>query len=340
MRIVTLIPSATEIVCALGLESQLVGVTHECDYPPTVRGKAVVTRSSLPPAADSAEIDRRVAAQRSQGASLYEIDPRVLGALAPELIISQTLCDVCAVDDAEVRAAVRRMTAGGAAAPRVLYLEPTTLEGVLESIGQVAAAAGVAERGVAVVRGLRHRIATVRAAAADARGASARGSHGLGERVRVGHAIAGGPPHSAGADVGVPRVVVLEWLDPPYTCGHWTPELVALAGGHEPLARPGERSRRTTYEEVAAADPDVLVIACCGFGVERTLRDIAGFLAQPAVSRLRCVRERRAFVVDGSAYFSRPGPRLVDTLEILAHAIDPAAHELPESVPAARGIGS
>ncbi len=331
MRIASLLPSATEIVCALGLSEQLVAVTHECDWPPLARDKPRVTHTRLPADASSREIDRLVREQRCGGQAIYSLDDEALAALGPDLIITQTLCDVCAVDDAEVRQFVQRMQRRSAdRAPRVLYLEPTTLEEVLDSILQVARAAGVPDAGRRLVLSLRQRIERVRATATQLARGPERGSHGTGERVRIDAPLAAG---SGGAKFR-PPVVVLEWLDPPFSCGHWTPELVEIAGGREPLARAGERSRRLTHDEIAAADPDVLLIACCGFTVERAMQDLPAFLAAPKLASLGCVRQRRVYVTDGSAYFSRPGPRLVDSLEILAHALSPV-HELPEGVPAA-----
>jgi iron complex transport system substrate-binding protein len=317
MRIVSLLPSATEIVCGLGLAEQLIGVTHECDYPPLARNKPKVTRTLIPTDASSQRIDALVREQLGGRAALYALDFEQMHALAPDLIVTQTLCDVCAVDDVEVRrwarqasSAAARDGAGAAAAPQIVYLEPTCLEDVLDNIRQVAEAAGHAARGRDMLEMLRERIERVRRAAAAAR---------AGDR---------------------PRVVVLEWLDPLFSCGHWTPQLVEIAGGVEPLAQARQRSRQIDLHELLAADPDVLLIACCGFSVERSLQDVPTFLALPGVAALRCVRERRVYVVDGSAYFSRPGPRLVDSLEILAHAIDPQRHALPDGLPPPHAVTS
>jgi iron complex transport system substrate-binding protein len=289
MRIVSLLPSATEIVCSLGLEDQLVGVTHECDYPPTIRGRAKVTRTLIPADAESAEIDRLVVERVGAGRALYTLDLAMLEELRPDLIVTQSLCGVCAVAEGEVQAAVCTLPGR----PRVVNLEPTSLREVLESVGTVADAAGVADRGPPVVDSLRERIDAVVARSVTAR-----------DR---------------------PRVVLLEWIDPPFSCGHWSPELVRLAGGVEGLGREGEPSRRARWEEILEWQPEVLVIACCGFDVERTLRDLPILAAQRGWSELACVREDRVYVVDGSAYFSRPGPRLVDSLEILAAALHPDA---------------
>lgn len=297
MRIVSLLPSATEIVCALGLEEQLVGVTHECDYPPPVRALPKVTRTLIPVDAESAEIDRLVVERMRTAQALYTLDMAMLEELRPDLIVTQALCGVCAVADREVRAAACMLPGQ----PSVVNLEPTSLAEVLSCIGHVAAAAGVADRGRAVVAKLQRRVDAVEA-------------------------------RSARLDVQ-PRTMLLEWIDPPYTCGHWSPELVRLAGGVEGLGREGQPSRRARWDEIVAWQPEVLAIACCGFDVERTMRDLPILTAQPGWSALPCVRDDHVYVVDGSAYFSRPGPRLVDSLEILAHALHPEVHrEAPDGV--------
>ena len=304
MRIASLLPSATEIVWALGLDAQLVAVTHECDHPPTAQLLPKLTRTHLPEGATSREIDGLVRNQLAATHSLYGLDADALHRAAPDLILAQTLCAVCAVSEADVCAATAQLPTP----PRVLYLEPTRFEDVLNDIQTVAHAAGVADRGRALVSDLYDRVHAVRA------------------RVRIDR-----PP---------PRVCVLEWLDPPFSCGHWTPELVALAGGIEPLAQPGERSRRLSPSEIAAADPDVLFVACCGQSVARALEDLPAFLAAPEIAGLRAVQNARVYVSDGSAYFSRPGPRLVDSLELLAHAIDCGAHPIPPGIaPAVRWGG-
>lgn len=303
-RIVSLLPSATEIVCALGLESALVGVTHECDYPAFVRDLPKVTQTLIPHDATSREIDALVRERLETERALYTLDMTVLEALAPDLIVTQALCDVCAVADAEVRAAACRLPG----APPVVNLEPLTLDDVFAAIEAVAIAAGVPERGPAVVGALRARVDAVatRAATSTTR----------------------------------PRVALLEWLDPPFSCGHWSPELVRLAGGVEGLGREGIASRTLRWDEVLAWQPEIVFVACCGFDVDRTLQDVAHLDVVPGWSRLPAVRDGRVFVADGSQYFSRPGPRLVDSLEILAHAIDPDRHPLPHGVPAARRLAT
>lgn len=289
MRIVSLLPSATEIVCALGLEESLVGVTHECDYPPSVRKLPKVTRTLIPHDASSGAIDALVRERLQTEKALYTLDLPVLETLRPDLLVTQALCDVCAVAEAEVQAAACSLPGQ----PRVVNLEPETLEQVFASIGQVGEAAGCPDRAREVIEALRSRVQAVSDRSRDA-----------GER---------------------PRVVVIEWLDPLFTCGHWTPELVRLAGGEEVIALEGQRSRTMSLEELLRAAPDVLVIACCGFDVERTMLDMPAFLSLPGVSELPAVRAGRVHVIDGNAYLSRPGPRLVDSLEILSEYFTPSS---------------
>ncbi len=299
MRIVSLLPAATEIVCALGLEEQLVGVSHECDYPPSVRDLPKVTRSLIPASASSGEIDRLVRERLNTQSALYSLDLAVLEELGPDLIVTQALCDVCAVAQDEVQAAACALPQ----APCVVNLEPQSLGEVLDAVRQVAVATDTHARAELVLGRLRARIDAV-----------AERSARLTTR---------------------PRVALVEWLDPPFSCGHWNPELVRLAGGIEGLGREGERSRTLTWDAVIAWRPEVVVFACCGLDVERTLGDmpllqtVAGWQDGPAV------RSGRVYVIDGSQYFSRPGPRLVDSLEILAHALHPDVHPLPNGLPAA-----
>lgn len=304
MRIVSLLPSATEIVCELGLGEQLVGVTHECDHPPWVAALPKVTRTLIPHNATSQQIDALVRERLKTQRALYTLDEPTLERLRPELIVTQALCDVCAVAEAEV-AAVARTLPGR---PRVINLEPATLADVFASLRQVAEAANVAPRAEPVIARLQQRVDAVR-----------RRSASLTAR---------------------PRVVVLEWIDPPFSCGHWSPELVQLAGGREGIGRPGQPSRTLHWQEVVDFDPEVLVLACCGFTVARTLQDLPILAAYPGFAELACVRREQVFVIDGHAYFSRPGPRLVDSLEILAHTLHPEVHPLPLGRPAARRLTS
>jgi iron complex transport system substrate-binding protein len=299
MRIVSLLPSATEIICSLGLEEQLVGVTHECDWPPSVQRLRKVTRTLIPTDASSAEIDRLVRERLGTNRALYTLDMEALEELAPDLIVTQALCDVCAVAEEEVNAAACSLPGR----PKVINLEPESLREVIECVALVAGAAGVPEVGSRVML----------------------------ELYRRANAVA----QRSGRIVRRPRAMLLEWIDPPFGCGHWSPELVRMAGAMEGIGREGEKSRRCNWSEVLAWKPEVMVIACCGMTVERTMEDIPILQSYQGWANLPCVRDDRVFIVDGAAYFSRPGPRLVDSLEILAHAIHPDVHPLPGHLSAA-----
>jgi iron complex transport system substrate-binding protein len=299
MRIVSLLPSATEMICALGLEDQLVGVTHECDFPAFVRGLPKVTNTLIPTDAPSAEIDRLVRQRLETTRALYTLNLPMLEELRPDLIVTQALCDVCAVAEEEVQAAACSLPGS----PRVINLEPQTLSQVFGAIRQVAVAAGVSPKGEEVVEGLAARVAGVVARTIALRSR--------------------------------PRVALLEWLDPPFSCGHWSPELVRLAGGVEGLGQEGSPSRTLRWDEVIGWQPEVVFIACCGFDVARTLDDVGLLQRVPGWQDLLAVRLGQVYVTDGSHYFSRPGPRLVDSLEILAHTLDPIVHPLPAGLPVA-----
>ncbi|MCP9440355.1 MAG: cobalamin-binding protein [Nitrospira sp.] len=297
MRIVSLLPSATEMICALGLEDCLVGVTHECDFPPSVKKLPKVTRTLIPTGASSADIDRLVREQLRATRALYRLDLPTLEQVRPDLIVTQALCDVCAVAEDEVRSVACALPG----TPRVVSLEPQTLSEVFDAVRHLAEVAGVDQKGEEIVRELE-----ARSEAVVARGA------GLQRR---------------------PRVALLEWLDPPFSSGHWGPELVRLAGGVEGLGREGQRSRTLRWQEVMEWRPEVVFIACCGFSVERTLEDLPRLEAIPGWPTLPAVQSDHVYVADGSQYFSRPGPRLVDSLEMLAHTLHPDVHPLPTGLP-------
>jgi iron complex transport system substrate-binding protein len=283
MRVVSLLPSLTELVCALGRGGDLVGVTHECDYPPGVERLPHLTRSRIPTSASSAAIDALVA---EQGGHLYDLDGERLAGLRPDLILTQEQCDVCAVNEATVR----RAAAALPGSPHVESVNPTDLAGVhavFRRVGDLIGARAAAE-------GL---VARFEATAAEV----ARRRRGRGE----------------------PPALLLEWLDPPFLAGHWNPELIALAGGREVLGRPGERSRRAGWDEVAGAAPEVVLVSPCGFTLERAEAELPALAARPEWRSLPAVRSGRVALADGSAFFSRPGPRLEDSLRIAAAAIDP-----------------
>jgi iron complex transport system substrate-binding protein len=288
VRTVSMLPAATEIVGALGLTDQLVAVSHECDFPAEANARPRVTHCAIyGKGLPSDEIDRWVSERLRAGDSLYTLDEPLLRDLAPDLILTQKLCDVCAPAYGSVAA----LAAALPSRPRVLNLEPKSLADVFDNVRAVAAAMGHPARAAAVVAGLEGRVAEV---------------------VRR---VEGRPR---------PAVFVMEWADPIFNAGHWTPELVRLAGGTPVLAAEGEDSVRVPWEELRAADPGVLVIACCGHTAERTRRDLPLLERLPGWAGLRAVRDRRVYLADGSAYFSRPGPRVVDTLEILAAVTHPA----------------
>ena len=289
VRTVSMLPAATEIVGALGLTGQLVAVSHGCDHPAEANLRPRVTRCEIfGKGLPSAEIDRWVSERLQAGEPIYTLDEAALRELAPDLILTQRLCDVCAPAYGSVAA----LAAALPSRPRVLNLEPKSLAGVFENVRAVATAMGHPGRADEVCAALEGRVAA------------------------VARRVAGLPR---------PAAFVMEWADPIYNAGHWTPELVRLAGGIPVLSQEGEYSVRVPWEELRAADPEVLVIACCGHGVGRTLEDLPLLEALPGWRQLRCVRAGRVHVSDGSAYFSRPGPRLVDTLEILAAALHPEA---------------
>ena len=297
MKIVSLLPSATEIVCALGLGDRLVGVTHECDFPPAVQQLPKVTRTLIPGDASSREIDRLVRRRLETQRALYTLDLPALEALAPDLIVTQALCEVCAVAEDEVQAAARALPGR----PAVVNLEPRTLSEMLAAIRQVAGAASVEAKAEKLISDLQSRIDAVAARTA-----------GIARR---------------------PRVALLEWLDPLFSCGHWSPELVRLAGGVEGFGQEGQPSRTVDWAELIAWQPEVVVAACCGLAVERTLTDLPLLTSRPGWREVSAASSGRLYVVDGSHYFSRPGPRLVDSLEMLAHALHPDVHPLPAGLP-------
>jgi iron complex transport system substrate-binding protein len=292
MRIASLLPSATEIVCAIGLQDELVAVTHECDWPPSVVGKPVVTRSVHDLAAvGSREINARVTASVHGGSSLYELDEEALAAVEPDLILTQELCQVCAVSYREVNEVARRIDADIA----VVSLEPTSIEGILNTITTVGAMAEVEDAAIDVVEGLRERLGAVE------------------QRVAARREAGRGPS----------RVVALEWLDPPFAVGHWVPEQIRRAGGWDLLGADGERSYPTTWEAVADVDPEMLFLMPCGFHLAETMREWARTEVPPWIVELPAAQHGAVVALDGSAYFSRPGPRVIDGIEMLAEIMDP-----------------
>jgi len=281
VRIASLVPSATELLFALDLGDSVVGVTHECDFPAAARGLPHLTRTVIPDGLDAAGIDRAVRERTGRGEALYELDANRLAELDPDLIVTQAVCEVCAVSFDDVTAVAARLPSR----PRVVSLDPSTLSDVLadvERLGVETGARRAAERLLA-----------------DA--------HARLERVRV--AVAGAER---------PRTVALEWLDPPFVGGHWVPEMIALAGGRDALGGPGEKSRSLGWDEIAASRPETVICMPCGYDAQRSARE-----AGDHRERLAGLEAGFVAAVDAAAYFSRPGPRLVDGVELLAHALHP-----------------
>jgi iron complex transport system substrate-binding protein len=292
MRIASLVPSATEMLFALGLGDQVVAVTHECDYPPGAEQLPHLTRSVIPEGLDAAEIDRAVRERTARGESLYELDEELLAQLDVDLIVTQAVCEVCAVSFDDVRGVAERLPTK----PRVISLDPSTLGEVLADIPRLAQAAGVPQAGEAL--------------AAEA-----------GERLEAVERAVEGKRR--------PRVAALEWLDPIYIGGHWVPQMIELAGGEDVLGFAGEKSRTADWGEVEAAAPEIVVSMPCGYYAEQAAAETIRWRRHLALLGARVI------AVDAAAYFSRPGPRLVDGVELLGHLLHP---ELVPAPPSRRSI--
>ncbi len=290
-RIASLISSATEILYLLGLGDLVVGVSHECDFPREIAGKPRLTKSLIQASAPSRAIDEQVRGLTMQQSALYEIDVELLNRLAPDLIVTQAQCDVCAVRYEDVVATVRESPA--LTNTQVLALNPSRLNDVLSDIRRIGAATGDEQRAAAVVANLEARVARVR-----------RHTEKLTPAQR-------------------PRVACLEWIDPPMLAANWMPELVAWAGGNDGQDIDGHHSTYADWAEIARFDPDVIVIVPCGFNLERAVAEAQVLATVPQWAKLSAVRSGHVFAADGNAYFNRSGPRLVDSLEILAHLFHP-----------------
>jgi iron complex transport system substrate-binding protein len=281
MRIASLVPSATETLFALGLGDQVVAVTHECDWPSEAASLPHLTRTVIPPGLGAAEIDRVVRETVGAGRPLYELDAERLAELGPDLIVTQAVCEVCAVSYDDVVA----VAAGLPTQPQVLSLDPLTLEDVLSDLVRVGDAAGDPAAGRRVQKEARERLAAVARAVAGA------------ER---------------------PRVLAIEWLDPPFVAGHWVPEMISIAGGFDALGTAGAKSRTVAWSELEAADAAIVLAMPCGYDAARSAREAEAF-----ADRLTALGAERVVAVDASAYFSRPGPRLVTGVELLAGIMHP-----------------
>jgi iron complex transport system substrate-binding protein len=287
-RIVTLLPSATEIVCALGAGDRLVGRSHECDFPPEIRHLPACTAAKLNSEASSAEIDRQVKDLGREAISVYRIDAELLKQLQPGVIITQAQCEVCAVSLPEVEAAVSQWLGHR---PQIISLSPAKLADIWDDIRRVAAALDLAEHGRTVLAALKNRMVNII------------------EKTCVMKRR--------------PTVACLEWIEPLMAAGNWVPELVELAGGSNLAGEPGKHSPWLNWETLVKLNPEVIAVMPCGFDLARTKSEMSALLDHPAWPRLRAVKNRRVFLTDGNQFFNRPGPRIVESLEILAEIIHP-----------------
>ncbi|HET8564933.1 MAG TPA: cobalamin-binding protein [Solirubrobacterales bacterium] len=290
MRIVSLVPSATEMLFALGLGEDVVGVTHECDYPPAAAELPQLTGTVLPPGLTAGEIDAAVKEVVGQGRALYSLDEEKLAELAPDLIVTQAVCEVCAVSYEDVVAVAARLPSR----PRVVQQDPSRLGEVLDDITRLGEAGGVGERAAALRAGLERRLDAVGDAVA-------------GERRR--------------------RVLALEWLDPPFLGGHWIPEMIEIAGGEDVAGPTGEKSPQVDWADLRGLDPEVVVSMPCGWYLEESCAQ-----ALRHADRLDAFGAAQVFAVDGASTFSRPGPRLVEGVELLGHLLRPELVEAPEGI--------
>lgn len=288
MRIVSLLPSATEILFALGLGDSVVGITHECDFPPEVRGKRVVVHSRIPAGLPPSEIDRQVREITARGESVYSVDAQALRELDPDLIVTQDLCHVCAASPEDLASALNTLPR----MPPIISLNPHSLGDVWNDIRTVGAATGKAAEGDVLADALSDSVAAI-------------------ERISLISAQINGRP----------RVVCLEWLEPPYVGGHWVPEMVKLAGGEDVLGRAGEKSFRVEWSPVFDARPDFIFVMPCGYNADQSKQNMASMNLPPAWFTLPAFKQNHIFFMDANSYFSRPGPRLVEGLAQLARAI-------------------
>jgi iron complex transport system substrate-binding protein len=289
-RIASFLPSATEMVCALGLEDRLVGITHECDYPLSVRNKSVVVSSAVPvETMTEAEIDAAVSERLQAGLSVYQVNETLLRELAPDLVLVQDLCDVCAPSGNEVSRALKVL----AKQPAILHLSPKSLGGILQNIRDLGQAAGCPETAEQWIETASARLEKIAAVTRQS--------------------------------PSLPRVFCMEWLDPLYCSGHWVPEMVRIAGGVDELSREGSDSIRIPWKDVLAWSPEVLVVMPCGCHLDKVLELTSKLADLPGWSDLPAVQKQQVFAVDASSYFARPGPRVIEGAELLAHLIHPEA---------------
>jgi iron complex transport system substrate-binding protein len=301
MKIVSLLPGATELICGLGLRDQLLVVSYECDYPPSVVGLPVLSSLRIPQGLDSGEIVRLVTDQLQNDEALYDLLMEPLTLIEPNLIVTQALCDVCAVSGNDVAKAIHSLPDN----PQVVDLEPIYLNDVLDTVDLLALAANCVQEGVRYRAELQDRINVAANRSATI------------------------------AAVEKPKVALLDWLEPLFDGGHWSPEIIELSDGEPCFGAKQEPSQRRNWAQLIEAKPDIIFIALCGFNIERSMQGASIFLNSAGFATLEAANNTKVFLVDGHAYFSRPGPRLVDALEIMAHTLHPAIHYLPEGLPSA-----
>jgi iron complex transport system substrate-binding protein len=288
-RIVTLLPSATEIVCALGFQAELVGRSHECDYPPEVRRLPVLTSPKFDAEGTSAEVDQRVRTILADALSVYRVDVDLLCGLKPDVIVTQSQCEVCAVNIRDVEQAAAAWIEGPP--PRIISLAPYCLADVLSDIERVGVELDEPERSTRFVSALRQRMRDIQqqAAAADRQ----------------------------------PTVGCIEWLDPLMAAANWMPELVRMAGGENVFGQLGQHSPKIEFDRLVEVDPEVILLMPCGFNMERTALELSVLTSKPGWNQLKAVRDQQVYLTDGNQYFNRPGPRMADSLEILAEILHP-----------------
>jgi iron complex transport system substrate-binding protein len=304
-RIVSFLPSATEMICALGLGDRLLGVTHECDYPPEIMGKPVVVRNVLPiESMSQSEIDSAVTQRLRNGLSLYRVDEALMQEIAPDLILTQDLCQVCAPSGNEVSELLKVLPSK----PQILWLTPKSLEQIFDNLRDLGEATGRFQRAETLIAEGRARLEKIESMT---RIASSR-----------------------------PKVFCMEWIDPVYCCGHWVPEMVRIAGGIDELGREGTDSVRIPWTDVLQWRPEVLIVMPCGFGLEKAADQARQLSSYPGWADLPAVREGRVYAVDANSYFARPGPRVVAGTELLAHLLHPGLFEWKGPAGAFRSLES
>ena len=287
-KIISLLPAATEIVCALGLEENLIGRSHECDFPPSVKQLPICSDANIPDNLSSAAIDTKVKELLADALSVYTVNRELIKQLSPDVVITQAQCEVCAVSLKEVEEALEDYLDKDST---IISLQPDSLDAILNNIREIAAVLDVAGRGEQLIEDLQERVDIIR--------------------------------HKLKFMENKPTVACIEWLEPMMVSGNWVPELVSIAGGVPVLAENGKHSPYVKWEEILRQDPEVIVIMPCGFSIERSMKEVDLLLQLPGFAELKAVKNDRLYIADGNQYFNRPGPRIVDSIEILAEIIHP-----------------